>query len=42
MDKADLTYLRMPDGTVVWEPSEDDFALWRDEVSDLTPDVEWD
>jgi hypothetical protein len=36
------TYLCLPDGTVVWEPGEEDFALWRDEVRDLMDDVEWD
>jgi len=31
-------YLCMPDGTIVYEPTEEDYELWRDEARDLLPE----
>jgi len=35
---SDLIYIVCPDGTVVWEPSPDDYELLREEELDLADD----
>ena len=37
-----MTYLALPDGSVAWEPTEEDYELWREEMRDLISEVEWD
>lgn len=31
-------WLCLPDGSVVWQPTPEDYALWREEERDLLPE----
>lgn len=41
-DSKDHVYIVMLDGSVCWEPTDEDFETWKDEWRDLSGEEEWD